>query len=199
MTDNAELDAAAVVRTPGRAAESAAPGGTRVRPRWSPDSSFPPAGIAFCVFGAAHIAAAAAIAAVNTATPIAHGWWLVSYLVLVGGLAQALLGGGLAALAAAGGVDAASETETLAQLVLWNVGTAAVAVADVTAVPAGVLVGSLLLLAALASFAHSCARAMPGLRPRTRRTWGGAYFALVVFLAGSVAVGTGLAGALPGQ
>jgi hypothetical protein len=196
MSNRPHLDTVAATGPEGRATETATTvSGGPWRSPSATGAPVPSIGIAFAICGAAYVAAAIVIAAVHVATPIAHGWWLVSYLVLVGGIAQALLGTGLAVLAA----SSASGTPTWAQLALWNAGTVTVAVADVAAVSAGVLVGSVLLLAALALFARSCARIVPRLRRRSDRAWAVAYFALVAFLAGSVVVGAGLAGALPGQ
>jgi hypothetical protein len=73
---------AAVSRSGGRAA-ALAPGRTRAR---TVIGSPPPAAAAFLV-------AAVLVAAVRGLVPFAHGWWLVSYLVLVGGISQWLLGG----------------------------------------------------------------------------------------------------------
>ena len=89
-------------------------------------------------------------------------------------------------------------TATRAQLVLWNVGTLIVAVADLATAPSGILFGSLLLLVALGSFALSLRTAhATALQPVPR--WITAYALLLLFLGGSVFVGTALGGALPGQ
>jgi hypothetical protein len=76
------------------------------------------------------VAAAVAIA-VLVAEPFDHGGWLVAYLVLVGFLAQLLLGRGQAAVLSAGGLPAPPRGVRLAQALLWNLG--------VIAVPVGVL------------------------------------------------------------
>jgi hypothetical protein len=151
------------------------------------------------VAGAAYLMAAAAVAVVHAAAPIPHGWWLVSYLALVGGLSQALLGTGLAALASSTEAARATETEAWVRLALWNLGVVTVALADVAAAPVGVLAGSVLLLAALTRFAQRCLRIDAGRRRRSVGPLAGVYVALIAFLAASVVVGTALAGALPGQ
>ena len=140
---------------------------------------------------AAAFTLAAAIAAIaRIATPYAHGWWLVAYLALVGGLAQLLLGPGLNAIASAKGRAPGAKTSG-AQLVLWNVGTALVAIGVLAGTSAGVIAGSVLLLAALASFALSLGRTGP-----VTRGWPLGYLLLVLFLVSSVFTGAGLAGAL---
>jgi hypothetical protein len=155
-------------------------------------------GRSFAVAGATYVAAAAVVAAVQTTAPIDHGWWLVSYLGLVGGLSQALLGSGLVALATSS--DAGTVvTERWVRFALWNLGVVTVALADLAEAPAGVLAGSVLLLAALARFTQSCLRIVKRRGRRSVVPWAGLYLALVAFLAGSVVVGTALAGALPGQ
>lgn len=155
-------------------------------------------GRCFGVAGAAYIAAAAVVAAVQATAPIDHGWWLVSYLALVGGLSQALLGTGLVALATSSAADTVV-TERWVRFALWNLGVVTVALSDLAGAPAGVLAGSVLLLAALARFTQCCLRIVKGRRRRSVVPWAGLYLALVAFLAGSVVVGTALAGALPGQ
>jgi hypothetical protein len=171
-----------------RLERTAADAGRRQRNATVP-SLLPSEGRVFGIAGAAYVPAAAAVAAVHATAPISHGWWLASYLALVGGLSQALLGSGLAAFAPS------SVRETVVQLALWNIGVVTVAAADLAGTPAGVLAGSAVLLAALARFARSCLRAA-GERFSIEA---GLYLALVAFLAGSVVVGTALAGALPGR
>jgi hypothetical protein len=158
---------AAVSRSGGRAA-ALAPRRTRAR---TVIGSPPPAAAAFLLAGVL-------VAAVRGLVPFAHGWWLVSYLVLVGGISQWLLGG----------AQGWSAPDRRLPLWLWNLGTIAVAVADPLSAPAGVLAGSVVLLAALALFAHGGAPGPPWRRP---------YLLLVAFLAGSVVVGCLLADALP--
>ncbi|HEY5296103.1 MAG TPA: hypothetical protein VIJ70_11565, partial [Gaiellaceae bacterium] len=125
---------------------------------------------------AAFTIAATVAAIVRIATPFAHAWWLVAYLALVGGLSQLLLGSGLNAITSAKG-RAPSATSSSVQLVLWNVGTALVAIAVLAGTSAGVIAGSVLLLAALASFALSLGRTGP-----VTRGWPLGYLLLVLFL-----------------
>jgi hypothetical protein len=142
--------------------------------------------------------AAGIIAIANAIAPIDHGWWLVAYLALVGGLSQSLLGTGLSALAIRTGARRPAESTTWSQFVLWNTGVVLVAAADLTAVSVGVLVGSVLLLAALGFFAVALRRtSATAVAPMPVGVI--VYGLLIVFLVGSVVVGTGLAEALPGQ
>lgn len=48
----------------------------------------------FAVAAGTMIVAGGLVAAINSAAPFAHGSWLAAYLVLVGGVAQLLLGVG---------------------------------------------------------------------------------------------------------
>ena len=130
--------------------------------------------------------------------PITRGWWLVAYLFLVGGIAQILLGPGLIAIAEHARARVPSHDASLMQLILWNVGTVTVAAADLSATPAGVLAGSLLLLVALATFALSLRRVKMTAR-RPARGWIGGYALLIAFLVGSTLIGAALAGAIPTQ
>ena len=116
----------------------------------------------------------------------------------MGGLSQVLLGPGLAAIVEAVDARGSSRPAAGAQLVLWNAGTVIVAVAVVLDSPGAVLLGSVLLLVALGSFAASLRRTGATAR-RPQRRWIVGYALLVAFLVSSVFVGAALAGALPGQ
>ena len=84
------------------------------------------------------------------------------------------------------------------EVVFWNLGAVVVPVGVFAGAPGLVAVGSVVLLAALALFAS--ATSVPRLRCANENpAWLYAYRAVVIFLAGSVIVGTGLAGALPWQ
>jgi hypothetical protein len=153
---------------------------------------------AFVVCCAAFVAAGAVILAIQFAAPFTRGWWLAAYLFLVGGVSQGLLGPGLSVIARRAGARRPTAKATHAQLVLWNVGTLVVAIADLATAPRGILFGSLLLLVALASFTGSLRTvSATALQPTPR--WAMSYVLLVLFLASSVFVGTALGNALPGQ
>jgi hypothetical protein len=148
---------------------------------------------------AAFLLAAAALAVVRSVQPCDHGWWLVSYLALVGGVSQLLLGGGRLMLAATRASGRRRRRTPWAELVLWNVGTLLVPVGVLADTAEVVAAGSVVLLVALALFAAASrtpAAAGPALDQRSH-LW--AYRGLVGFLAGSVVVGAGLADALPWQ
>jgi hypothetical protein len=153
-------------------------------------------GRAFVVCAAIFLIVAAVIAVANVSTPIgvpvAHGWWLVAYLALVGGVAQLLLGPGLIALARHTDAAMPSLRHGVAELVLWNVGTAAVALADLAAAPGAVLGGSVLLVATLVLFTVEL-RGVSAFARRPAPAWRRMYALLLVFLAASVVVGTVLA------
>jgi hypothetical protein len=151
---------------------------------------------AYWAAGAGFLVAAVVVAALNAASPFERGWWLASYLFLVGGVSQVLLGGGQYVVAAGRHAAAPARRHSWSQLALWNIGTAVVAVADMARVMPGVAAGSAILMVALA---------LAGMR-RMRRTarnraptLEGAYITLLLVLACCVVVGTFLAGAAPGQ
>lgn len=148
--------------------------------------------------GSAFVLAAAAVAVANAREPFDHGWWLVAYLALVGGLSQLILGGGQFLLAARLEARVRGDRVLVAELLLWNVGTVLVPVGVLSEAPGAVASGSVLLMAALALFAGTT-RALPRQRRGPDRLWAHAYRAVVVFMAVSVIVGTGLGGALPWQ
>ena len=149
-------------------------------------------GRVFAVCGVLFLVAAAVIAVINARTPFAHGWWLVAYLGLVGGVSQLLLGPGLIAIAARGGATKAVLQYSVGEIVLWNAGTVIVAVADLAAAPRGVLLGSVLLFVALALFARDLQLVSAESQP-SARAWRGMYAVLLVFLAVSTVTGTVLA------
>jgi hypothetical protein len=150
----------------------------------------------FLACAACFLLAAVAAAVTRGAVSFAHGWWLVAYLLLVGCIAQALLGIGAPLRASRTGGRTPSTALVRWQLGLWNGGTVAVAVADLAGAPAGVLAGSVALLAGLWLFARGFVRAGGGGPPRG---WLALYPVLVAFMAGSAIVGCYLAEALPGQ
>lgn len=136
------------------------------------------------------IIAGGLVAAVNSASPFAHGSWLAAYLVLVGGVAQLALFGGPLLFPA----PLSSRTLARAQLGLWNAGTAIVAVGVFADANAVVSLGSLLVLAALGCFARG---AGPAREPGAGRVI--AYRLVIAVLAVSVAVGIVLSAVSPGS
>ena len=76
----------------------------------------------FAVVGAACIVAGGLISAIAASSPSENSSWAVAYLVLVGGVAQLVLGLGQSRLAA----RRVSPAMLIAEFVTWNVGNAAV-------------------------------------------------------------------------
>jgi hypothetical protein len=135
------------------------------------------------------IIAGGLVAAVNSATPFAHGSWLAAYLVLVGGVAQLALGAAPLVLPA----PVRSTWLRRAQLALWNAGIAIVAVGVFVDALAVVVAGSVVVLAALAAFAYGGGPSRPPAAVRVVL-----YRLVILALAVSVAIGGVLAGTSPG-
>jgi hypothetical protein len=132
------------------------------------------------------------VAIIRSQVSFDHGWWLVAYLALVGALSQLILGSGQLSL----GTAFAGPRILASEVVLWNLGVVLVPVGVFAGAPGLVAVGSVVLLSALALFATATS-VPPPRRAGDHRL--DAYRAVVIFLAGSVVVGTGLAKALPWQ
>lgn len=107
--------------------------------------------LVFAAAAGVMIVAGGFVAAINGAKAFAHGSWLAAYLVLVGGVAQLLLGLGWLALPNA----TASVRLRRAQFALWNAGTLAVAGGVVADVPGLLFAGSAVFAGALVCFALS--------------------------------------------
>jgi hypothetical protein len=143
----------------------------------------------FAGVAGALIVAGGLVAAVNSATPFAHGSWLAAYLVLVGGVAQLALGAAALVLPA----PVRSTWLRRAQLALWNVGIAIVAVGVFVDALAVVVAGSVVVLAALGAFAYGGGPTRPQAVVRVML-----YRLVILVLAVSVAIGSVLAGTSPG-
>lgn len=152
---------------------------------------------AFLATGCVFLLAAALSAVLNTAASFHHGWWLVAYLSLVGGLSLMLLGTGKYALAERANGQTQPNALLLTELGLWSVGSVAVAVGDLAGASTVLLLGSTLLLIDLGLFARALARLR---READRRAVAleRCYAVLLLFLVISVLVGSSLGGALPG-
>jgi hypothetical protein len=153
----------------------------------------------YTVSAVAFLLAAAALAVVRSVEPFDHGWWLVSYLALVGGVSQLLLGAGRLMLAGTRASAPRRRRTPWGELVLWNVGTLLVPMGVLTDTPEVVAAGSVVLLVALVLFAAASRTPAAAGPARHQRSYLWAYRGLVAFLAGSVVVGAGLAEALPWQ
>jgi hypothetical protein len=146
--------------------------------------------------GLASLAAGAVAIAVLVSKPFDHGGWLVAYLILVGFLAQLLLGRGQAALLSAAHLAAPPRQVRLAQALLWNLGVVMVPVGVLAEVRLAVVTGSVSLIAALVSLRKTVQPALAGATPpRSRLGWG--YTGLLLVMAASVFVGTALAWDIP--
>ena len=139
----------------------------------------------------ASLAAAVVALVMRIADPFAHGAWLVAYLVLVGFLAQLLLGLGQSALMSTG-LAAPPRWIRSAQAILWNVGVVAVPFGVLAQTRLAVVVGSLSLIGALASLARTTGPALA--EAIARRNWlGWGYACLLAGMAASTLIGTALA------
>jgi len=137
------------------------------------------------------LAAAITITAAQLSEPLEHGIWLIAYLALVGFLAQLLLGRGEVALLFATDLPLPPCEIRVAQALLWNLGVIAVPLGVLVETRLAVVLGSVSLLTALASFWKTVRPAI-----KTSRCWkrqGVSYVALLVFMAASVVAGVALA------
>ena len=135
---------------------------------------------------------------IRSQQPFDHGWWLVAYLFLVGAASQFGLAWGHRKVALLDSRSTGGSRALVADLLAWNIGTVLVPVGVLASRGAIVVSGSVVLLATLTRLAlRTRTQRSPSTDPR--RAWLHAYRALLLFLAGSVVVGTGLAGALPWQ
>lgn len=132
---------------------------------------------------AAFLAVTAIVTIIRAATYFESGIWLIAFLLLVGVVAQILLALGQAALRPEGTASGRILTEAW----LWNLGTVLVPLGTLTDGKAGVVIGSLLLLAALVLFARSALEATSGAQP----LWS-LYWVFILFMAVSVLTGIGL-------
>lgn len=108
-------------------------------------SSIRPGAAPFVVLGGACVIGGGLVSAAAAPAASYHSSWAVAYLVLVAGVAQAVLGLAQAALAS-GGVDARA---VRAELVTWNLGNAAVLAGTLLDVPPVLYAGCALLVATL--------------------------------------------------
>jgi len=139
------------------------------------------------------LAAAAVAAVVRAATPFDHGIWLVAYLFLVGFLAQILLGWGQDSLCRRAGRLRTVRVDR-AEAALWNLGVVAVPLGVLVNARIAVVIGSGVLLVALALFARSLS---PSPKSHDAIPTAMAYAALLFGMATSVVIGTGLAWDIP--
>jgi hypothetical protein len=134
--------------------------------------------------GVAWLAASIGVAVWEIAGHLPHGWWLVSFLGLVGGVAQLLLG--------AAGSAAAGAGVPRRRAALWNGGTVLVPLGVLADARLAVVLGGVLLMAALGGSARGLLAARRAGAEDAPR-WHVAYASLLLFLGASVVVGTALA------
>ncbi len=120
-----------------------------------PVSSTSRAAAPFVVIGAGLVVAGGLVSAVAAPTASYHSSWAVAYIVLVAGVAQALLGFGQAVLTE----GAASARVRLAELCCWNVGNALVIVGTLLDVPIVLYLGCLALILTLVLVLRALAHA----------------------------------------
>jgi hypothetical protein len=145
------------------------------------------------ILALASLGAAVTAAVVRATTPFDHGIWLVAYLFLVGFLAQILFAVGQDSLYGRAGHSPAGRLVRIEAL-LWNLGVVAVPLGVVVNARLAVVIGSCVLLAALALFARSVS---PSPKPHDAIPTAMAYTALLLGMASSVAIGTALAWDIP--
>lgn len=104
----------------------------------------------FVVIGIAWIVVGGLVAAATAHAPTEDGTWTAAYLVLVAGLAQVALGVGEALLAP----WPPNQQVVLAQVVAWNLSSAAIVTGTVADVTWLVDVGGVLLVAVLVSMLY---------------------------------------------
>lgn len=108
--------------------------------------------------GAAQVVAGGLVAAVASPLDLAKGSWLAAYLVLVGGVAQCVIGRAQEAFAPASVPGRTWQT----QFAAWNLGNLLVVVGSLTSTPYVVDAGGLLLLITLALAVWTTRSAPPG-------------------------------------
>jgi len=137
----------------------------RCRPRGVAPGALRPTDVlaAFFLLGVAYLAAGALVAGAYGVTGWSPGRWLAVHLVFVGGISQLVLGASQFFVGAFLATDPPARALVRAQLILWNLGTLAVAASVVFALPAGAEIGALGLAAALVLYAR-------GLRGMERRS-----------------------------
>lgn len=138
----------------------------------------------FVIVGSTCVVAGGLVAAVTGPTDFEHGSWLAAYLVLVGGVAQIVLGAGQAWLARRAPPARSTRSEALS----WNIGAVAVVLGTLWSEPALTTAGGTASMVALGLFVAGVRR----VRPSSRRV-GLLYRGIVGIVLVSVPVGVVLA------
>lgn len=138
----------------------------------------------FLALGSVGVVGGGIVAAVTGPTDFERGSWVAAYLVLVVGVAQILLGAGLAWLPTA----VAEHTARIALLVGWNLAAAAVVAGTLISAPVLTSIGGVITVASLVGFVVAVARSRPEFSG-----WTLLYRALALFVLLSTPVGLLLA------
>lgn len=161
------------------------------------DEAAPTRSTWFVVLGAGQVVLGGLVAAIAAPLELDHGSWLAAYLVLVGGVAQYVLG-----RAPGWFGDRPGENSIMAQILLWNAGNAAVLAGTlfgiVYLVDAGSIALVLVLLSRMNSTLHRSttpvpARHTPTIRGASPTLLRVVYMAALIALTVSVPVGLVLA------
>lgn len=144
----------------------------------------------FLVLGTVLVVVGGLVSAASGLAPSEHGSWAAAYLVLIAGVAQVGLGLGQAHLAA----RVPPARVRLVEVVLWNVGNAAVLAGTLLRVVPVVYVGGALLVAALVVVVQQ----VRGARTVSLRWPLLAFRGLVLILVVSIPIGLVLAQVRPG-
>lgn len=142
----------------------------------------------FAALGASYVVLGGLVAAVGYSADWDRAAWASAFLVLVGGVAQVVLGGGAVALAAA----QPPRKGFLLRIALWNIGTLVVLAGGLAEQVVVVAIGGLVLLGGLVVSLKSAR--CGGRRVHARWAQLG-YDGFVVFLLASIGVGVALTAA----
>lgn len=169
------------VSPPIKQADSRGPRAPRAGDRFAPAAFLATVGMCCIVLGGL-------VAAVTSPLDLAHGSWVAAYLVLVGGVAQYLMG-----RARPLRQEEAQRRWAWTQFGVWNLGNAGVIIGTLAGQTLPVAVGSVALFVGLAIALHAARpSALPSHGPVSGPFTSWAYRALLVALAISIPVGVAL-------
>jgi hypothetical protein len=114
----------------------------------------------FVLVGAASIVAGGLVAAVTRPLELELGSWLAAFLVLVGGVAQIVLGAGQAWLCD----GRPPRRQLISEAAAWNVGVATTIAGSLVALPVLTSVGGIAMAVALVLFLHGTRASASGPR-----------------------------------
>ena len=114
----------------------------------------------FVTVGALSVVAGGLVAAVSGPSGFENGSWLAAFLVLVGGVAQIVLGGAQALISE----EPPSRSLVRAEAITWNLAAVGVVVGTLVALPVVTSMAGMLTVASLALFLSGARRIAPGMR-----------------------------------